>query len=87
MSRFYQLDKNKKATINLINKKYNKCFQYAVTVALNHKKGKEFTILALYSKIQPFIGRYNWERISYPSEKRWLEKFEKNSPMIALSVL
>ena len=30
--------KNKKATINLINKRDNKCFQYGVTVALNHKK-------------------------------------------------
>ena len=30
--------KGKKATINLINKKSNKCFQYAVTVALNHEK-------------------------------------------------
>ena len=30
--------KNKKATINAINKKYNKCFQYAVTFALNHEK-------------------------------------------------
>ena len=29
--------KNKKATINPINKKYNKCFQYAGSVGLNHK--------------------------------------------------
>ena len=29
--------KSKKATINLINKKDNKCFQYAVIVALNHE--------------------------------------------------
>ena len=28
--------KNKKATIDPISKKYNKCFQYAITVALNH---------------------------------------------------
>ena len=28
--------KNKKLTINPINKKDNKCFQYTVTVALNH---------------------------------------------------
>ena len=27
--------KNRKATINLINEKDNKCFQYAITVALN----------------------------------------------------
>ena len=31
------LIKNKKATINPINKKDNKCVQYAVTIALNHK--------------------------------------------------
>ena len=30
--------KNKKLAIDFINKKYNKCFQYAVTVALNHKE-------------------------------------------------
>ena len=29
--------KNKKATINLINKKSKKCFQYAVTVELNYE--------------------------------------------------
>ena len=29
---------NKKATINPINKRDNKCFQYAATVALNHEK-------------------------------------------------
>ena len=33
--------KNKKATINLINKKDNKCFQYAVTVAPNHEEIKK----------------------------------------------
>ena len=32
---------NKNATINPINKKDNKCFQYAVTVALNHEKIKK----------------------------------------------
>ena len=32
---------NKKATINPMNKKYDKCFRYAVTIALNHEKIKE----------------------------------------------
>ena len=32
---------NKKAAINPMNKKYDKCFQYAVTIALNHEKIKE----------------------------------------------
>ena len=30
--------KNKKATTNSINKKDNKCFHYAKTVALNHEE-------------------------------------------------
>ena len=30
--------KNKKATINPINKKDNKCFQYEVIIALNHEE-------------------------------------------------
>ena len=33
--------KNKKVTINPINKKDNKCFQYAVTVALNYEEIKK----------------------------------------------
>ena len=33
--------KNKKATINLIERKYNKCFQYAVKVASNHEEIKK----------------------------------------------
>ena len=33
--------KIKKATINPINKKDSKCFQYAITVALNHEEIKK----------------------------------------------
>ena len=45
--------KNKKATINPINKKDNKCFQYAVTVALNHEEIKKNP--QRVTKIKPFI--------------------------------
>ena len=42
---------SKKATINPKNTKDNKCFQYAITVALNHQKlittQKEYQILDL----------------------------------------
>ena len=59
--------KNKKATINLINKKDNKCFQYAVTVALNHEEiGKNPERI---TKIKPFINKYKWEGVHFPSEK------------------
>ena len=33
--------KRKKATINDINKKDNKCFQYAIAVALNYKGNRK----------------------------------------------
>ena len=51
------LIKNKKTTINPIDKYDNKCFQYTATVALNHKKiGKKTERI---SKIEPFICKYN----------------------------
>ena len=49
--------KNKKATINPINKNYNKYFQYFPTHALNHQElGKDSERII---KIKPFIGKCN----------------------------
>ena len=46
--------KNKKATINPINKKDNKCFQYAITVGLNYEEiGKHAERI---TKIKPFLN-------------------------------
>ena len=59
--------KNKKVTVNSINKKDNECFQYAVTVALNHEKIKKDP--QRISKIKPFTNKHNWEGITFPSEK------------------
>ena len=59
--------KNKKATINPINEKDKKCFQYSVTLVLNYEKmGKHAERI---TKIKPFINRYKWEGINFPSEK------------------
>ena len=52
---------NKKATINPQNKKDDNCFQYALTVALNHEKVK--CDRQRISKIKPFIDKYNWNEI------------------------
>ena len=60
------MNKNNKAT-NLINKKDDKCFQYAVTVALNHEEIEKHP--QKIKKIKPFIDKYNWQGINYPSEK------------------
>ena len=67
--------KNKKATISPINKKDNKCFQYAVTVALNYeeiKKGPQ-----RITRIKPFINKYNWEAINFASQKNDWRRFGK----------
>ena len=59
--------KSKKATTNPINEKDNKCFQYAVTVTLNYEKIKKDP--QTITKIKPFLNKYNWEEINFPSEK------------------
>ena len=51
--------KYKKATINPQNKKDDKCFQYAITVALNHEQIKNHP--ARISKINHFIDQYNFK--------------------------
>ena len=76
--------KNKKATINYINKKDNKCFQYAVTVALNYEEIRKD--LQRITKIKSFINKYNCEVVNFPSEKDDWKKFEKNNVRIALNV-
>ena len=48
--------KNKKAIINPINKKGNKCFQYTITVVLNHEEIEKYP--QRITKIKPFINKY-----------------------------
>ena len=77
--------KSKNAVINPVNKKDNKCFQYAVTVALNHEKtGKHAKGI---TKIKPFINEYKREGINFSSEKQDTKKFEKNNVTTALNAL
>ena len=52
--------KNKKATINPKNND-QKCFQYALTVALNYEQIQNDP--QRISKIMPFIDQYNWKEI------------------------
>ena len=72
--------KNKKATIN-----DNKCFQYALTVALNYRNIKNN--LERISKIKTFIDQYNWKEIDFPSQKKDWKKFELNNKSIALNIV
>ena len=83
--RFSWLDKNKKATINPTNTKDNKCFQYAVTVELNHEEIKND--LQRIKKIKSFINNYNWEETDFQSEKHDWKKFAENNVTITVNVL
>ena len=68
--------KNKKATINPKNKD-DKCFQYALTVALNYEKIKKDP--QRISKIKPFIDQYNWKETDFPSHGKDWKKFESKN--------
>ena len=76
--------KDKKSIINPKNNDY-KCFQYAVTVALNQDKINKNP--QRVSKIKPFIDQYNWNDIDVPSTSKAWKKFELNNESIALNIL
>ena len=76
--------KNKKATINPKNND-DKCFHYALTVALNHEQIKKDP--QKITKIKPFINQYSWKEIDFPSQKKDSNEFEKNNKTIALNIL
>ena len=75
--------KNKKSTINPKNND-DKCFQHAVTLALNldniNKHPQRIT------KIKPFIDQYNWKDIDFPPTNKDWRKLELNND-IALNIL
>ena len=75
--------KDKKSTINPKNKD-DKYFQYAVTVVLSLDKIKKDP--QRISKIKPFIDKYNWEDINFPSTSKDWKKFESNNE-VPLTIL
>ena len=72
--------RKKKTTINPKNTD-DKCFQYVVIVALNYVEIKWNS--ERVSNIKPFINKYNWKRINYPSKIDDWKMFEKSNPNIA----
>ena len=71
--------KNKKSIINPKNNDY-KCFQYAITLALNLDKINKNS--QRISKIKPFIEEYNWKDIDFPSTSKAWKKFELNNEVV-----
>ena len=57
--------KNKGVTINPENTNDSNCFQYAITAALNNHSIDHHP--ERISKLGPFINKYNWKDIEFPS--------------------
>ena len=75
---------NKDATINCQNDD-DKCFQYAITIALHYDEiGSNHQRV---NKVKPFIDQYNWKDINIPSHVDDWKKFALNNKSIALNVL
>ena len=77
--------KNKGVTINPKNTTDNKCFQYAITAALNYQNIDHHP--ERISKLKPFINNYNWKDIEFPSHLKGWRKFECNNKTVALNIL
>ena len=65
------MTKNKNAKTNPKNKD-GKCFQYALSVALNYEQIKKNP--QIMSNIKPFIDQYNWKEIDFPLHKKNTEE-------------
>ena len=76
--------KKKKATINPKNTD-DTCFQYAATIALNYEEIKRNP--ERVSNNKPFINKYNWKGINYPSKIDDWKTFQKKNPAIAQNIL
>ena len=75
---------NKGATINSENDDDN-CFQYVLTVALNHQNIENNA--QRISNIELFITQYNWKEIDFPSHQKAWKKFEQSNKTIAINIL
>ena len=75
--------KNKRSTINPKNND-DKCFQYAVTMALSLNRIDNHP--ERISKIKPLVDQYNWKDIDFPAMIKDWKKFELNNE-IALNIL
>ena len=76
--------KKKKATTNLENTA-DKCFQYTVNFALNYEEVESHP--GRVSNIKPFINKYKWKGLNYPSKVDDWKMFEKNNPAIVVNIL
>ena len=75
---------NKKCTINPKNIKDNRCYLYAIVIALNYHKTPNHP--ERISNLIPFISNYNWDNVNFPAGPKEYSDFEKSNTTIALNI-
>ena len=75
---------NKKCTINPKNIKDNRCYLYAIVIALNYHKIPNHP--KRISNLIPFISNYNWDNVNFPAGPKEYSDFEKSNTTIALNI-
>ena len=58
------------------------CFQYAITIALNHEAIKSHP--KIKSNIKPFIDQYDWKETNFLSDKKDWNSFGKIAKQLHL---
>ena len=58
---------------------------FLATAALTYKEIESHP--ESFSDIKPFINKYNWDKINYPSKIDNWKMFEKNDQTVALTIL
>ena len=62
-----------KVAINPVNEKDIECFQYAVTVRIDHTEIEKHS--EKITAVKHFINKNSWKGIHFPSEKDYWKKF------------
>lgn len=68
-----------------LNNNENKCFQYAVDVALNHEQIENHPERIF--KTKTFINKNDWKEICFPSYKKDWKRFETNNKTSTFNIL
>ena len=76
---------HKKTTINPYNYADNRCFLYAIIIALNSQNIDHHP--ERISKLKPFIDNYKWDNICFPAGHKDYSVFGKNNSDIAINTL
>ena len=64
---------------------FNNRFQYALTAALNYQNIKSHP--ERISSLKPFINKYDWKGIDFPSHLKDWKEFKLNNNSISLNIV